>query len=405
MPLDPLAIDQITEADLRELIGTPEGRDIDFKLETWGDSPEAKREFLADISSFANMLGGHIVIGMREDPATKTAVELVGVEIVLDKERQRLESCALTGLRPRLGPLQIHAVPLANGRQALVARVARSFNPPHRVTRDNSNRFWARHTGGKYEPDVDQLRELFAVAPTIAERIRDFRFDRLAKIQAGETPVPLPAGDVLVLHIVPFAATTGRRIPAASELASAEQNFKPMRANSAAGSRFNLDGIVVFAGGNPGERSAYTQLWRTGQVEAVRARIVSDRSAPYEPQPSPTVVSRDVERNVIDGVRRYLPALAALGVLPPYAVLMSLLGVREVSYDRPTMDEIDDGEAKLRRFDRDVAAVREVQIESVPATWDDQTVAALLRPAFDEIANAAGLLATPNFDQSGRWRG
>lgn len=403
MSLNHLPIDRINETNLRELIGTPEGRDIDFKLETWGESPEAKREFLADISSFANTLGGDIVIGMREDPSTKVAVELRGIEIVLDKERQRLEACALTGLRPRMRPLQIHALPLANGRKALVIRVSRSFNPPHRVVRDNSNRFWARHTGGKYEPDVDQLRELFTVAPTLAEKIRDFRLDRIAKIRAGAASLPLPSLDTLVLHVVPFGAVAGRHCLGPRELSEAEHALAPIGTSSAPSARFNLEGIVSFAGNNAGSRLAYTQLWRTGQIEAIRAPIAFPRRAQHEIQATPTVESREVERNIVDGVNRYLPLLVKLDLPPPYAILVSLLGLRDIAYDRPTIEEVEDGEAKFRRFDRDVILIPDTVLEE--GADCDQVIAKLLRSTFDQVANSAGRIASSNFGDDGAWQG
>jgi hypothetical protein len=403
MPLDHLSIDRITEADLQALIeaGVAEGRDIDFKVESWGTSDPHKKEFLADVSSLANTVGGHIVVGMREEGGI--ARELVGVEVDPDKERLRLEQLARDGLQPRIMGLQIAAVKVGGGRHALVIRIPRSWSPPHRVTAQGSSRFWARAGAGKYEPDVDQLRELFAVAPTLAERIRDFRLDRIAKIKAGETPVPLAKGSALVLHIVPFAALqTGTRL-ALSEISAEERAFRPMRANAISGSRPNLEGLVVFTGNDGMARSAYTQIWRTGQVEAVRASIVHEHRAAHEQDPSPTVERRSVEERLTDGVERYLRGLRRLGITPPYALLVSLVGVRDLSYGRPTREEIEDREAELRRFDRDVIAVGEVLIEGFPATWDQQVVASLLRPAFDEIANAAGLCASPGFDATGRW--
>ncbi len=61
--------DQISEADLAELIaaGAPESLVLEFKQETYGLDGEGKREFLKDVSAFANSAGGHLVIGMKVD--------------------------------------------------------------------------------------------------------------------------------------------------------------------------------------------------------------------------------------------------------------------------------------------------------------------------------------------------
>lgn len=126
MPLDHLAIDKITEADLRALIdnGVAEGRDIELKSQSWGRSDRDKHEFLADVSAFANTLGGHIVVGMQEKNGIAHA--LAGISINPDQDRLRLEQLARDGARPRISGPQITAVNLANGGYALVLRIPRS---------------------------------------------------------------------------------------------------------------------------------------------------------------------------------------------------------------------------------------------------------------------------------------
>ena len=57
------------EADLQRLIddGVPEGREIDYKLELAVATDQEKKEFLADVSSFANTVGGVLYIGIKEE--------------------------------------------------------------------------------------------------------------------------------------------------------------------------------------------------------------------------------------------------------------------------------------------------------------------------------------------------
>jgi predicted HTH transcriptional regulator len=60
---------QITEVDLEALITDKEaeGKTIDYKRDRLGQSDGDKKEFLYDVSSFANAAGGHIVFGMDEN--------------------------------------------------------------------------------------------------------------------------------------------------------------------------------------------------------------------------------------------------------------------------------------------------------------------------------------------------
>src|SRR6266508_3467125 len=90
----------LREEDLLTLIGTAsEGRVIDFKRDPIGTSDDAKREFLADVSSFANTVGGHVVIGMDEDEGI--ASNLLGIDVPdVDAETLRLENILRDGLDP-----------------------------------------------------------------------------------------------------------------------------------------------------------------------------------------------------------------------------------------------------------------------------------------------------------------
>jgi predicted HTH transcriptional regulator len=65
MSLLDIPLDKITEADLQNLIAAKVGEStyLDYKQQTYANSDDARSEFLADISAFANTLGGDIVIG------------------------------------------------------------------------------------------------------------------------------------------------------------------------------------------------------------------------------------------------------------------------------------------------------------------------------------------------------
>lgn len=402
MPLDHLAIDRITEADLQALIdnGVAEGRDIEFKAQSWGNADKDKLEFLADISAFANTVGGHIVVGMQESKGSAHA--LPGLSINPDQERLRLEQLAQNGLQPRIRGLGIQAVLLANGHHALVLRIPRSWNPPHRVIAQGSNRFWARDDNRKYQPDVDQLRELFAVAPTLAEKVRDFRFDRLAKIRAGDTPLGALADWLLVLHLIPYDALSRTRRLGMPDLRKGSSSF-PFLGEEILGRfdspsfRPNLDGLQAVSSKAPSGPTArsYVQLWRTGAVEAA---CTTNFDTTNDIHRSPYIPILKLENACIEAVERYSKGLQALEMKPPWAIFFTLLGVRDQQYDVLNWQK---SFPVNGRFTQDTVSTSDVTIETMPD--NRQAVARLLRPAFDEIANAAGLDASPTFDKAGRW--
>ena len=84
--------------------------------------------------------------------------------------------------------------------------LSRIDEPPHRVIRQGSARFWARSSAGKFEPNVDELRALFTLAPQLMDRMRNFRVERIAKIAADQGPVQLMNRGIFAVHVIPFSA-------------------------------------------------------------------------------------------------------------------------------------------------------------------------------------------------------
>jgi hypothetical protein len=68
MPLATISFDSIAESNLAGQIatGVPEGVFVDYKKDMYGRSDADVKEFLKDVSSFANTSGGHLIIGIDE---------------------------------------------------------------------------------------------------------------------------------------------------------------------------------------------------------------------------------------------------------------------------------------------------------------------------------------------------
>jgi hypothetical protein len=321
MALLHIPLDQIDEARLQALItaGAAESRTIDYKRTIYGNTHADYSEFLADTSSLANTSGGDLVLGMDATNGIPTAI--MPLTIPMDSEILRLEQVARGGLQPRIANIAFHRVPIRAGGNVLIIRVPRSYNPPHRIIRQGSNRFWARSAAGKYEPDINELRMLFNAGPQLADRIRNFRLDRIAKIAAGQGPVQLMGRGTLILHIVPLSAfDMSTTLP----LRQIEQNFRsfvPIGSTTANGARINFDGILKTSNADQRatEHRAYVQLYRNGIIEAVDSTLMAVSSG------SPII--SNVDDKLIYEITRSLKDLAAVGIEPPYALLVSLASV------------------------------------------------------------------------------
>lgn len=379
---------EITEADLKGLVAneTREDREIEYKSQLPGNSPEQKREFLYDVSSFANSIGGDLVFGIQEDSGLPVAV--TGVEVGdPDEEILRLDSLIRDGISPRMIPgATLHPVRVAGSRFAIIVRMARSLAYPHAVTLGGGFLFYSRNSAGKYRLDVSELRAAFIGAQDIFERTRRFRLERLAIIVANEGPIHLPGNTKLVLHIVPFRAFEPGSVYELSQLESVLGSFNSTRIWGGS-IRMNFDGVLLSTK-NP---AGYVQVFRTGIVEAVDTYLLTPRKRDGDQL---EILSVTYEEELIKACGGFLTVLRKLGVDPPLAVMLTLSGVK--GYRMGVGGHVFDDPEIL--IDRDLLLVPEAILESY-----ETDLGAALRPAFDAVWNAAGWRGSLNYDAEGRW--
>ena len=390
MPLENKPIDSVEEADLLSLVENKvaEGKSIEYKRAVPGNSDSDKREFLADLSSFANAGGGHLIFGIKEK--TGVPIELSGVNTAdPDTEILRLENILRDGMEPRIPGISMKAVSLANNQIALVIRVPRSWASPHRVAFRDHGHFYSRNSAGKYRLDVAELRAAIALSETASERIRSFRADRLTMIVAGDTPIPMGNGAKIVLHIVPLGTSSSSSVFDLASLAGQREMLQPLYSGSWS-SRHNFDGFLTFrVGRGPGTTDSYVQVFRNGSIEAIESGLLRDN--PDEP----FIPSMLFERELLEGLRRFLAIQAHMVVEPPLIVMLSLVGVAGyrmgVSPERYFRSD-------TYPIDRDSLIIPEILVDGF-----DANAAQVMRPAFDAIWNAAGWPGSLNYDQEGKW--
>ncbi len=388
MSLRFVPIEEIAEAHLRALIqdGVAEGRDIDYKLALPGTSADDKKEFLADISSFANAGGGDLVFGVDESAGLPTVVR--GLADDLDDAMLRLESSIRDGVAPRIQGVRSHPVPLSSGKGALVLRVPRSFARPHVITFRNHWKFFTRSSNGKHQMDVDEVRAAFVGSEAIAERVRAFRADRLGRVVAGEGAAALEGSARAVLHVAPLSAFDSP-LPLV-DLGTEDDAMRDLRPPSNGRfPRYNFDGLVS-EGRHAGRGVvSYAQLFRSGVVETVDATPFLEDEL--------TIVANELEEYTVEALKRYLRLQRVLGVSSPVAVMFSLVGVGGYSIAHSS-----NSPGYIRPVDRDDLVVPEVLLESGPDA-EDREVGLALKGIFGAVWNACGYAESPNFYDDGRW--
>ncbi|WP_145925935.1 helix-turn-helix domain-containing protein [Shinella sp. HZN7] len=145
-------LEQVQEADVQQLVadGQTEGMHVEFKRDMYGNSDADKKEFLKDLSSFANSAGGQLVVGIDEAQGVASGVFPIAGDP--DATLQRLEQIVRAAIEPRIVGVQMRAVAIAAGGFVYIVRVPKSWNPPHRVSYQGTNCWFPRRTEPVFPP-------------------------------------------------------------------------------------------------------------------------------------------------------------------------------------------------------------------------------------------------------------
>lgn len=391
----PDRLEDITEASLAGLVanGVAESRGLEYKLALPGNSDADKKEFLADISSIANTIGGDILFGIREDAGV--AAEVVGVHSGdMDGEIARLESIIASGLQPRIEH-HVHFVPLTSGGGVLLIRIRQSLLAPHRVVFGGHEKFYGRNANGKYSLDVEQLRSAFLQSASVNQRIRDFHQTRTLEIEAGHSPLPVSGTNKIIIHLIPresFASNVSLTKVQLAELKANTNRMRPMYANGWFAPEYNLEGVISYSGVRTQASTArsYLQVFRNGVIEAVETSILDRDGVAIIP-------SQLLESEIIDHVRACLNILSDLEIATPVFVFITLTGVQgqRMAYGN-----------QGARIIEEVAPIRTSVLSLPEVVFDsyDQPTDRTLLPAFEIVWNACGIATSPYFDVNGNWR-
>lgn len=403
-------LESITEQDIQALIDTQidaqkaERKTVEYKQGLPGGTDNDKKEFLADVSSFANTAGGNLLFGIEEQAGIP--IKITGIQLDdVDAHKLRLESMLRDGIAPRMPGVDVQPVALASkpDHYIFIVRVQKSWLLPHRVIFKDHGHFYARNSGGKFRLDVTELRTAFEISGTTAQRVRDFHAERLSRISAGEeVPVLLDEqASKLILHMIPSSAFN----PSVSVDIKVFNDYskwdfmRPLVVWDIVpdtSTRFNLDGIARSARWIRNSAApvtipaGYVQVFRNGIVEVVDVTILGINGD------KKVFLGETFELRLLQSVKKHLELQQFLGVEPPVFIMVSLLEVRGYKINRgaypPNYTE---------EIDRTNIIMPEVMIDTFDGGNDHITE--VMRPVFDTIWNAASYPFSPNYDENGKY--
>ena len=315
-------IDDIAEEDLQLLVDdqVSERKTIEYKSNLPGNSDSEKKEFFADVSSFANSIGGILVYGIKESNGIPTALEGIK-DINGDDEKLAIENSIRSGIAPRIHGIETAAISLNSGNSIILISIPSSWQQPHMVTYKGSSKFFTRSSNGKYPMDVSEIHSSFVLSETATVQIRDFRAERLSNIVSGQTPVKMSNKPKIVLHMLPLTSFKPGQRYELSEIKKLQSSIKPIY-SAAAEYRVNFDGYLSYTPIQDGISYTYVQVFHSGIIEAVDSEMLESEDE------IPNIPSITFEKEIVEAVERLLGFQKELGIPTPIVLMLSLLDVR-----------------------------------------------------------------------------
>lgn len=375
----PKRLEEVVYSDIEGIISSElrEGKTVDYKRDLPGNSESQKKEFLYDVSSFANTVGGDLVIGVEEEDGVPSKVAAVEPVNLVD-EIQRIDSILMSGIEPRI-TYHTHPVPHPQTGFVLIIRVERNGLAPHRVTYKGTDKFYARNSAGKYPLDVAELRDAFLLGASAADRLREFRVARLAAVAAGEGPVLTEGDPVLVIHLISLRAFTSQ-----TELDISKYYRTPIRPMGAHSWNYqiNLEGVMHYAASRDDFLSNYVQIYRSGILE-----ITDEFAFTTDEDGNRLAPLKAIERWINQYLPQYVDCMKDIGVTPPVFMFLSIVGAAGC---RAYTDSLLADVMSLLKLTRDLLMLPEVSIEDLST---DLPIA--IMPVYDRLWNAFGFPGSP----------
>lgn len=390
MSISSIHIDEIEESHLIDLKKNEvrEGKVIEYKLRLPEDNVDSKKEFLSDVSSFANSIGGDLLFGVKEDDGLP--IEITGIENEdIDAIILRLENIIRDGIEPRIVGISVKDVKLNNGNMVIVIRIPNSWTSPHIVSYRNHSRFYARNSAGKYQLDVSEIRSHFLVSEKAGEKIALFRADRISKIINGDIPVEMKDKSAIVIHAIPLSISDPGINYDISVLTEKPSSLEPLY-SAGWNHHYNFDGFVTYSNYHGTDKSfSYLQLFRSGAIETVSSSLLIERGTDDKFIPSTAF-----EKEVIKTATRLINRMHEMEVTLPIFISVGLLNVEGY---RMGVDQRYGGITQ-RTIDR-----KHLLPPQIAITNYEINVAQALKPIFDTIWNACGWPKSINYDDMGNW--
>lgn len=165
MIFDGRSLQELTLADFENLVQSkiPEGPNVEYKINAYGGAESEIREMLRDVSALANLDGGYLIMGIRQDE-TDRANGIVPISNIKQITQAIRQSC-LDGISERIEGLEVRCYEVHPNEGIIAIRVPKSNNRPHMVSKGHRTEFFRRYDTDKREMSIDEIRSLVISNP------------------------------------------------------------------------------------------------------------------------------------------------------------------------------------------------------------------------------------------------
>lgn len=394
-------IEEITLDDIQLLIDNSvcESKTLEYKRDLNIDNDANKKEFLADISSFANSIGGDIIIGLEEDSQDKIPINICGISYQNeDFLVRKLESFIRDSIQPIILNIQCKVLPLeTDNKGVLIIRIPQSIISPHRIEYKNSGKFYTRNSKGKYPMDVNELRLAFNSGIDLSKRIEEFKLNQYYKLISNKSNLLTSNSPILVVHYIPISSfNNALQLFSMSDIKQAIKKSNSTAFGNFALNKINVDGVSI--NHNQYNEKSLANFNNNGIIEKATSSNIFEKDFEL-PGIIPKVVincifSETLLNSIIRDFNEMKNYYKNLGITPPIIVSYSFLNAVNYTIPNNSLYHV------LGKIDKEILCINDLYIDDF-----NQTTETILKPVFDSIWNACGYEKCPAFDDDGNYVG
>ncbi|HHT9162922.1 MAG TPA: AlbA family DNA-binding domain-containing protein [Candidatus Brocadiia bacterium] len=149
-----------------------ENNHLEYKKEI-GNSDENKKEFLKDVSGFANASGGFLIIGVEEKDAKPEKITGIEEKMGNQKIDEWVNNVLISNINERLR-YEIKIFELENKKVVMLLYIPESVKKPHMVTFHERNAYFIRHNTSVNPATHAEVREMFEYSKKNIDKFEEF---------------------------------------------------------------------------------------------------------------------------------------------------------------------------------------------------------------------------------------